>query len=380
MNATLHKIESRSIPHPAESAILANFRLDKGDLASPDLVLNEEGWSLHCLDQASKMAVFVKTPPECDLSATAFMRMAQYQGAEYIMLVPWQSLPTLAKKLSEPENLIFIFNIGRSGTTLVSRMLAHVPDVLSLSEPEALFNVTREYHSNDPQLNRELILACTKLSCHPPYGSPHKTVAMKFQSQNILHCEDYFAVFPNAKYVFLYRDAKSWGNSIYKMCRSFGSPELWDQPHRDMVWNIFSASSSIEYLSPYLDMRAEITHPEQVIAPVWGFYLEHYLSCLARGIPFLAMRYNEINANHEAATKLLLKHCGLPEIAAGDAIHGFDQDSQKDSGIGQDNIFSGFKPEEYMRFMETLAKHPQFDSADIILPDIYSNKTGAPEL
>lgn len=372
MLATLHKIESRSIPHPAEAAILKNFTMGKGEPASPEIVLNEDGWSLYCLDQSSKMAVFVKTPPDSDLNATAFMRMAQYQSASHVLLVAWSNLAQLAAKIPEPENLILIFNIGRSGTTLVSRMLARVPDVLSLSEPEALFNITMEKNSNDPKLNQEQIFACTKLSCKPPYGQPPKTVAMKFQSQNILNCDDYFAGFPNAKYVFLYRDAKTWANSIYKMTRSFGFPELWDQPHLDTAWSIFSAASNIEYLAPYLDLQAEFTHPEQLIGPAWAFYLEYYMAWLAKGIPFLAMRYNEINADHETATTILLKHCGLSNSAVADAMHGFDEDSQKDSGIGQDNKFEGFKPENYARLMETLAKHPRFNSPDIILPDIYA--------
>jgi len=372
MPATLHKIESRFIPHPAEAAILANFTLGKGETASPEIVLNGVGWSLYCLDQSSKMAVFVQTPPDCDLNATAFMRMAQYQKAEHVLLVPWSCLQPLAAKISEPENLILIFNIGRSGTTLVSRMLAQVSGVLSLSEPEALFNITMEKNSNDPTLNQQLIFACTKLSCIPPYGPPPKTVAMKFQSQNILNCDDYFAVYPNAKYVFLYRDAKTWANSIYKMTRSFGFPELWDQSHLETAWNIFSAASNIEYLAPYLDRQAELIHPEQFIAPAWAFYLEYYMAWLAKGIPFLAMRYNEINADNESSTRILLKHCGLSNSAVADAMLGFDQDSQKDSGIGQDNKFEGFKPENYARFMETLAKHPRFNSPDIILPDMYS--------
>jgi hypothetical protein len=371
MPASLHAIKNRSRDVPAGRANLANFELGDGVSVSPNITLSEPGWSLYCLNQATQQAVFVKTPKNCDVSAMPFLRMAQYQGAEQVLLMPWGELETLADRVSLPQNMILIFNMGRSGTTLVSRMLANVKNVLSLSEPDAQLDITMNRAENGPDLTRELISACTRLLCRPPHGLSTQTVAFKFYSQTLFNCADYFASFPNAKYIFLYRDALGWGNSIQKMVIGLGLPEIFNKEMKNFSWYMGSAASDPRILDHYFDKNAETFFGELVHAPVWAMHMDEYMKNFDAGVPFLAMRYNEINADHETATKTLLQHCGVSENAIADALHGFDEDSQKGSGIGKDNKAEGFKPENYLRFAETLAKHPRFNSPDILLPDIY---------
>jgi hypothetical protein len=371
MSASLYHIENRSRDIPAKRAILANFELTNGISVSSNIILKEAGWSLYCLNQSTKQAVFVKTPEDCDLSAKPFLRMAQYQGATHVVIVPWDDLEDLSAQVPLPQNIILIFNMGRSGTTLVSRMFANVPNVLSLSEPDAQLDITMNRAENGPALTRALIAACTRLLCRPPYGPPTETVAFKFYSQILFNCADYCANFPNAKNVFLYRDALSWGNSMQKMVMGLGLPEVFSEEIKNFSWYMGSAASDPKILDNYFDQSAKSFFGELVHAPVWALHMEEYMKHFEAGVPFLAMRYNEINADHETATKILLKHCGLSANAVSDALHGFDNDSQKGSGIGKDNKAEGFKPENYQRFAETLAKHPRFNTPDIMLPDIY---------
>jgi Sulfotransferase family len=372
MSATLHSIENRSRDVPARRAMLANFELTTGVSISSNMILKEQGWSLYCLDQATKQAVFVKTPADCDLSALPFLRMAQYQCATHVALIAWDDLEGLSTQVPLPQNMILIFNMGRSGTTLVSRMLANVPHVMSLSEPNAQLDITMNRAENGQALTRSLIAACTRLQCRPPYGSVSASVAFKLYSQALFNCADYFANFPNAKYVFLYRDALSWGNSLQKMVMGFGFTELFTEDMKNFSWQMGSAANDPKILDHYFDQNAKSFFGELVHAPVWALHMEEYTKHFEAGVPFLAMRYNEIVADHEAATKTLLKHCGLAANSVHDALHGFDEDSQKGSGIGQDNKAEGFKPENYQRFAETLAKHPRFNRPDMILPDIYT--------
>jgi hypothetical protein len=372
VTATLFSIEDRSIPHPAEEAILANFTLGQGVVVSPSIVISEIGWSLYCLDQPSKKAVFVKTPDGYDLTATPFFRMAQYTGAEKILTVDWSELEGLSEQVPLPENLIFIFNIGRSGTTLVSHMLAQIPDMWSLSEPDVDYGIAMHRNTNGPELTKMLIRSCTRLLCRPPTGKCLDTVAIKHYSQTIYTCQHYFAAFPKAKYVFLYRDGKGWANSLHKMTQNFGLPPLLDPKLKDFFWSMTSAASDPKILDDYFDTGAQHFYTEQIFAPGWAFYLQEYVDRLKAGVPFLALRYNEIIADRAGSTITLLEHCGLPIDQLSEILKSFDRDSQEGSGIGQDNKAEGYKPENYQRYIETLAKHPRFNSPDILLPDIYT--------
>ena len=371
MAATLFNIEDRSIPHPAEEAILGNFTLGQGVEASSSVILSETGWSLYCLDQKLRKAVFVKTPDGYDLTAAPFFRMAQYAGAEKILTVDWSELAALSAQVPVPENLIFIFNIGRSGTTLISQMLAQVPGLWSLSEPDVDFVIAANRKTNGPELTQMLVSACTRLLCRPPTGKLHQTVAIKHYSQTIYTCDYYFKAFPNAKYVFLYRDGKSWANSLHKMTQNFGMPELLDPPLKDFFWYMTSAASDPKILEDYFDNSAQHFYTEQIFAPGWALYLQEYLDHLEAGVPFLAIRYNEMKVDHLGTTKKLFNHCGIAENYIANAMKAFDHDSQQGSGIGQDENAQAFKPENYARFLQTLAKHPRFNLPDIILPDIY---------
>jgi Sulfotransferase domain len=372
MPATLHTIESRSIPHPADEAKLDNFALGQGVETSPSIVISETGWSLYCLDQHAKKAVFVKTPDGYDLTATPFLRMSQYSGAERILTVDWSELEALSAQVALPKNLIFIFNIGRSGTTLVSHLLAQVPDMWSLSEPDVDFVIAANRNTNGPELTQMLVRACTRLLCRPPSGEYLDTVAIKHYSQTIYTCDYYFKAFPKAKYVFLYRDGKSWANSLHKMTQNFGLPELLDAPLKDFFWYMTSAASDPKILDDYFDNSAQHFYTEQIFGPGWALYMQEYIDRLNAGVPFLALRYNEMKLDHLGTTQKLFEHCGIAECHISNAMKAFDQDSQQGSGIGQDNKAEGFKPENYQRFAETLAKHPRLNRPDMILPDIYT--------
>ncbi len=371
-SASLHNILARSKDLPARRAMLKDFELDAATETSADRVVTELGWTLYCLDQATQRAVFVRTPPDADLSATPFLRMAQYDHASQVMLVAWSELDTLAARVPVPQNLIFVFNIGRSGTTLVSRMLGRVEGVVSLSEPNAQLDITMNRAANGRDLTRKLIAACTRLQCRQPDGKTPHTLAFKTYSQSLFNCAEYYEAFPKAKYVFLYRDAVSWANSLYKMARGFGVSEALDRNTRNFVWSIASAAHDISVFEKSFPGAAEIFHHEEISAVCWDLQLDCYMKNLRSGVPFLALRYNEMNADRENMTRLLLEHCGLPTAAAASAMHGFDQDSQEGSGIGGDNRIKGFTPENRQRFLATLAQQKKFNMPDEILPDIYS--------
>ena len=94
--------------------------------------------------------------------------------------------------------------------------------------------------------------------------------------------------------------------------RNLGAPPLLDDELRRFVWPLITGGADIAALAPYADIAAEGIHPEELLAPAWAFYMEEYLRQRAAGVPFLAIRYDELDANREAVAARLLRHCGLP--------------------------------------------------------------------
>jgi hypothetical protein len=372
MRTTQHKIISKSKDHPARRAMLIDFELDAGEAVASDIVVQQTGWTLYCLDQGKQCAVFVKTSETLDVMRAPFFRMAQYEQAEHVLLMPWEDLHRVAAHAALPANLIFIFNIGRSGTTLVSHMLDKVEGVYSLSEPNAQLDVVMNRFENGPLVTRQLLESCTRMLCRKADGSVPEHVAFKLYSQCLFNCADYHAAFPTAKFVFLYRDAIGWGNSVYKMMRGYGMSLTLDAAAFANYWRITSAGYDIRYLEHYVSPQAEVYVPEQLIGASWCLHLETYMQLFNSGVPFLALRYNEIVSQRDHSTTLLLQHCALSSTALDHALAVFAQDSQQGSGIGKDNLNTGFTAESETRLLQTLSLHAQFKSAEFILPDIYA--------
>ena len=127
MQATLHAIEARLTDDELAPAALANFRLGPGEAADVRRAVEEPGWSLYCLDWASRPRALPRhrpgrrpRPRRLRARNPVPPRPARAAGAA--------SRPStaLAAAIPAPRQLILVFNIGRCGTTLVNAMLNEI--------------------------------------------------------------------------------------------------------------------------------------------------------------------------------------------------------------------------------------------------------------
>lgn len=90
----------------------------------------------------AREAVFVETPSECnDLwrsKWSPFFLYAQYRYAARIIRMPINSFHRLADSVGDPENLTFIVNTARCGSTVVTQLFEATGQVVAISEPSAL--------------------------------------------------------------------------------------------------------------------------------------------------------------------------------------------------------------------------------------------------
>ena len=374
MDAMLYQILDRSRLFDIEIAQLEHFSLDAGQTAPVQMLLDETGWTPYRLDLKKRQAIFVEIPPEVDLSQAVFSHLEQFHQARRVLVVPLDALLSLAPQVDMPPKLIIQFNIARCGTTLLNRVVNQIEGVWSLSEPDIYAD---HYFLNHQDFDEdelvELTRVCTGLLFRPPSSVQADTLGIKLRSQGLFAAHLFYKSFPQARYLFLYRDALSWANSFYKMIMRMGGhpPGMDDEEVPHFIWDILSGGTDIGYVAPYLDLNRAVAHLELVFGPAWLLHCEAYVKQLDTGLPFFAFRYNELNSQPESVMTQLLAHCGLPAESLGAAMHGFDGDAQEGTDIARSIKVPDFDDEQYEWLREIIARHPRFGDPNLMLPDMY---------
>ena len=371
MEATVHEITGQRREFEVAPSSFADFDLGPGQpvtsswrssRAGPPTASTSSG--ARCSSLNSRRRRTWRRPP--------FVYVMQARLARRALIVPFAALEDLAERVPPPRHVILVFNIARCGSTLVNAMLNRVEGVWSLSEPDPFFDLVMRRHLLDPSEIPGLVRACVLLSFRPPAARRAHTMGIKFRSESLFQAEHFYAAFPEAAYVFLYRDGVSWARSFWYFTQNLGFPLVLEGEALRFDWWMLSAAAPFDRLVPYLDPDGSIP-AERVLAPGWAIQIEEYLRLRDRGLPFLAIRYNELQADQDAVTTRLLRHCGLPAAAAAAAAKAFERDSQAGTTIARDRRDAiPFTEAEALAFREALARQPQITSPDVILPDVYS--------
>ncbi len=373
MDTMLYQILDRSRAFDIEIAQLEHFSLDAGQPVSAQILLDEAAWSPYRLDLKQRQAIFVEIPPEVDLSQAVFAHLEQFRQARRVLVVPLDALLALAPQVELPPKLIFQFNIARCGTTLLNRVVNQVEGVWSFSEPDIFadhYFLSQQDYDEDELV--ALTRVCTGLLFRPPSEVQADTLGIKLRSQGLFMAQVFYKAFPQARYLFLYRDALSWTNSCNKFNTRIGRPPgMDDEAVTRFLWFVISGGMDFDYTAPYIDLDRAMAHLDLVFGPAWLLHCEAYVKHLDAGMPFFAFRYNELNSQRESVTAQLLAHCGLPADSLAAALRGFEGDAQEGTDIARSIKVPDLDDEHYEWLREIIARHPRFNDPDLLLPDIY---------
>jgi hypothetical protein len=243
MQASVLHIEEKVRKGDFGFAGLADFRYRQGPSVDARILLEQPKLSLYCLDDERRQAVFVELPPGTDVSQQPFLFRTQYQGAERLLTVPYETLHELAGSLTNrPRRLILMYSVGRAGGTLVSRALNRLDSVLSLDEPDVYNNAVMARPAGgarDEEFAR--LLHSATLLLFKPLRPETDTLFIKFRSCSIEIGDLMYRAFPDAKVMFLYRNAETWarsaGRSIQALVDSHDKEEA-EEP--DALAELFS--------------------------------------------------------------------------------------------------------------------------------------------
>ena len=311
------RILDRKRTDPTRMVSLDDFQLLEDD-ASEDAciaVVERQNVTPYCLDQNNRRMIFAETPPEIDLSAAPFYYQAQYEAATRLIAIPYDRVHEMAiKPAGRFEELVLIYSVGRCGSTLMSKMWSRLDDTYSLSEPD-IFTAINYLHGEGRLTDGEamqLLGSAARLVNRPPM--PRKRLVIKFRAQCIEIAELMYRQHPAASFIFMYRNAIDCINSYVRV---FGAVPLPEQVLRRAF--------------PYAKSHPEKYRPlDRLGQPllVWLVCTHNYLRLRERGLPFVALKYEELlQKPYDSATRLFA-HCGVSDALAEQACAAMTEDAQ----------------------------------------------------
>jgi hypothetical protein len=373
MTAQSLTIEAKHRQMVSFLASLADFTTIPGEQVDPNIVLSNRNFSLYCLDDATQRAIFVELPSNVNLATAPFVYQVQYEQAERLVAMPYETFRDVARQLPTVQHLILIYSSGRGGSTLMSHIFNALDSVLSLSEPDAAFqfiHLRRSDGLRDAEL-RDLLDCTIRMLFKPTAFKSPTTSALKFRLEATQLMDFYQAAFPQAKNLYVYRDAIGFITSLYGLFNTVGLPD--DVPVSEFMASFeqivgFDPTRLIAYLDPGTEC---VSIPQQA-ALIWINAVELYLAQYAKGIPVLAVRYADLNHSQEPVISAIFDYCGLPKERAKETLGVFERDAQAGTALARENPNEGNKlrltEEEHAAVTRILARHPVIKKPDFAVP------------
>ena len=320
-------IVERTRPYAVAVAGPGDFLFRDDGEVDPEIVMRQPGFSLYCLDPATRTALFVQTPDSVDLAQAAFYYQAQHAHALTAVAVPFALLPRLAEvAIIDPARLTLLYSIGRCGSTLVARALSSLGGVTALSEPDVFTQlVGLRGTMSDAELS-ELVRLCVRLVCGT--AAPGRTVALKFRSFVVEIADLIHLNYPAARRVFLYRHVVDWSRSSVQAFTGYdpaASQSL--RPIQDRLGRL------VPLMNAYRAAKDRLLTPVEMLASQWVSQVDRALG-LPR--PLHAVRYEDLVTNPQSAMDDLFTFCGLVKPTGLDEV--LANDSQAGTTLAQSAV------------------------------------------
>jgi hypothetical protein len=301
-------IDSKVKTSPFAIVSVDDFQVHTGQPLDPHIILEQANFSLYCIDHVNQRAIFVETSPEVDLLQAPFYFIAQYEAAQRLIAVPFETLHALAREVEiDPQQIILFYSTGRCGSTLFSQVMNLNPSVVSFSEPDVfsqLVMVRTAGQSGDDEIASLLWDSVMVMSANAQQQG-FRYYAFKFRSYVLSVSDLLYRSMPKAKILFMYRNALTWA---YSFSRAFGAPDdasLYDRLVK------YGFRFMIPSVNDHLKMHTHISWVEYV-AHMWVSTMQDTRWLQQQGVALASARFEDLKATPQAVIEPLLTHCGLP--------------------------------------------------------------------
>lgn len=369
-------IESKQRRNLSFLASMADFTCTDGDEVSADIARTTPNISLYCLDEETQRAIFVELPAEVNLAAAPFVYQTQYEQARRLIAVPYATFRQLAHTLPAISHLIVIYISGRSGSTLVNHLLNAVDSVVSLSEPDVATQFvhlrrTQPTHAQGEDALRDLLDCTLRFLFKPGVWAIPAACSIKLRGEGLQVMDLFQATFPRITNLYLYRDAVGFIASFYRLFQQAGMPHSMPV---DEYLAQFSRmfQQDLTYQTAYLEAGTTALSTPQFLTLWWLLLMERCLAQQARGIPLLAVRYDDLNTHREQVVSAILEYCGLSTAQLPDLLRIFARDAQVGTALARDKPDEGntlrLSDEERQEMARILQRHPVIKTSDFVVP------------
>jgi Sulfotransferase domain len=351
-------------------AKVQDFDVVAGGSCNANLVLENANINLYCLDFENQQAIFVETPEALDLFDAPFLYQAQYENAQRLIAVPIEILHGLAEQIQiQRSSQVFLYSVGRCGSTLLSRVFMEVPNAKRLSEPDVLSQLVA-LKNPDPNLNDELvklIKSCLTILCKPTGSKYPEFIVIKFRSFGIELADLIESIFPQAKSIFLYRNAEDVVKS------SVAAFAEMSEAIRAISQNIDTYSRFVPLLKEY-ESIIDFDDPScaDIYTTMWLSVMQRYLQIHGDGIFMKSIKYETLIENPQSTVAELFQYCGIPESEVVLACRVLQEDSQSGSNLSRDKISRQyhFIDDDAIkeRVRHILSCHPTIKTSDFLVP------------
>jgi hypothetical protein len=267
-----------------------------------------------CLDHKNLRMVFVEIPPKIDVSKAPLLYQSQYEAATRLIAIPYDLVHEVATRLPpQIQEMVFIYSVGRCGSTLISNIWRCLDDTYSLSEPDVFTDIN--YRRGAGHLTHretiQLLGSAIRLFNRPP--EPRGRLVIKFRAQCIGLAQLMHQLYPTASSVFMYRNAL---DCIDSRVRVFGEEPLPEQ--------VFSQVFSYAKSQPQTYQRLRRLGQPLLI---WLVCVQTYLRMRECGLPLVAFKYEELLRNPTGSLARLFAHCGAPDASVEQACSAMTEDA-----------------------------------------------------
>ena len=337
--------------------------------AEPAEIIENRHLSLYALDLQNQQGLFVQTDPAVDLCVEPFYYIAQYENATRVLSVPFTDMIALGRRLPlAEERLVFIHSTGRAGSTLASQIFAQLDGVANISEPDALSDLVTAQNSGllDKADLAALTDATVRLLANVDAKGGH---VIKGRSFVIELGELFHDLYPRAKSVFLYRNAKSYTLSSLRAYDD--GVQRSDEENQQLLAGIRA------WLATLLPMVAAVPD-EQPLSAVgiiflqWLSVMDRYVKLCEKGVEMLAINYQSWIDKPQETAAAMLDYCNmLPDNLT--AVYGaLEQDSQAGTVLSRSEVSdhdSWLKTADLLELDDLLAQQPLINTADFVAPN-----------
>jgi len=338
MNAQTYTIKKRIKWFPESFSSIKDFKLKKKSLIDSEIVLQNPDISLYCADFKTRQIVLVETPKGLDLTAHPFIYLAQYENAIKVITVPFAELNRIAAKLPEPDqNMIFLYTMGRAGSTLLTKIFGGDDNTLSLSEPDIFADFVTPLKQG-PHKKKEieaLFSSCMKILFSGNITKHKKNIFIKPRGVCIEMWDTINKTFPESKIIFLYRNAKPVIESYMRAFLIW--PVLYPLVNLKlskliikffMTINIRSTKIFFPHFKKHHLETMSVTGLPGVILIIWLSVMKTYCT-LRKKTGSTAVTYEDIISNPKEVISKLFKYCSIPQSSIDKALEALTKDSQK---------------------------------------------------